>query len=296
MEKRTLDLIFFGVAINKLYNVQEKNWRRGVWHRHQQHWLCEFFHSVEIYSSTFEANHHHQENEQEEEEEIVNIDFDFFDVDKDVDFHAVKNLMRQLIGEESKKLNLSALADLVLGAPTTTIKTDGKESDPYAFLAPINMKEAKSSDYIKFIHKSDSELSNTLNRISNKRVALLLSERLINMPIQIVPAMYKIVLEETEKSEGEHYDYYVIPSRKYEVNDEAEDNSNKRVKTVEVDYYHHEDKFLEENATHYTQLEPKNGLIQTFIVIGHDELNKAIGELEDAIAAAFWGCHWCNVP
>lgn len=217
----------------------------------------------------------------------MNIDFDFFDVNKEVDFHAVKNLLRQLLGEDGKKINLSGLADLVLEAPTTTIKTDGKESDPYAFLAPISVKDAKTTDYYKYINNSDLDLSTQLAKVSNKKVALLMNERLINMPIQVVPALYKIVLEEAEKSEGAAYDYYLIPSRKYEVNDEADNNSNKRVKTVEVDYYHHEDKFFEDNAIYTTALESKKGLIQTFILISHAGIIKAIGQLEDAIAAAF---------
>lgn len=217
----------------------------------------------------------------------MNIDFDFFDVDKEVDFHSVKNLLRQLLGEDGKKINLSALADLVLNASTTTIKTDVKETDPYAFLAPVSMKDAKGTDYIKFINNSDIKLSTQLAKVSNKKVALMVCERMINMPIQVIPALYKIVLEDVEKAEGSHFDYYLIPSRKYEVNDEAEGNSNKRVKTVEVDYYHYEDKYFEDNATHTTQLGSKKGIIQTFILISHEGLIKAISQLEDAIAEAF---------
>lgn len=194
--------------------------------------------------------------------------------------------MRQLIGEDSKKLPLSQLTDMVLETPATTIKTDGKESDPYAFLAPLslNSKEVKQSEYVKYIYKTNTELSTFLNKISNKDNALLLSERLINMPIQVVPAMYKIVLDEVEKANGKKYDNYLIPSRKYQVNDESEENSHKKVKTVEIDFYHHEDKFFEENSKFKTQLESKHGVIQTFIIIDHDGLVKAIGELEDAIA------------
>lgn len=208
-------------------------------------------------------------------------------MNKDVDFHAIKNLLRQLLGEDSKKINLSGLTDVVLDSPTTTIKTDGKESDPYAFLAPISVKDVKSSDYWKYINQTDLGLSTQLTKVSNKKVALLINERFINMPIQVIPALYKIVLEDVAKAEGEHYDYYLIPSRKFEVNEESEQNSNKKVKTVEVDYFHDEDKFLESNALYTNSLESKKGLIQSFILIGHDELLKSIVELEDAIAEAF---------
>lgn len=224
-------------------------------------------------------------SDQEEEEEIVNVDFDFFDINKDIDFHAIKNLTRQLLGEDSKKIQLSPLADLILDAPTITIKTDGKDSDPYAFLTALNIKDLKTNDYFKYIHKSDAKLSAYLNKISHKNNALLFGERMINMPIQVIPAIFKLTLEEAEKANGEHYDYYLVPSRKYEVNDETEENANKRIKTVEVDYYHYEDKFLEENALFKTQLNSRGGIIQSFIVLNHDGVIKAISQLEDAITS-----------
>ena len=88
------------------------------------------------------------ESQNDEEQEIVNIDFDFFNANKNVDFHALKNLLRQLLGpQESNKIQLSALADLILDAPTTTIKTDGQESDPYCFLSFIDYRSNRNSDF-----------------------------------------------------------------------------------------------------------------------------------------------------
>lgn len=195
-------------------------------------------------------------------------------------------MARQLIGEDSKKLNLSALTDLILEAPTTTIKTDGKDSDPYAFLAPLSFKDLKGTDYMKYIHGTDSELSSYLNKISAKKNCLLFSERLINMPIQVIPAIYRIALEDIEKAEGgSHYDNYLIPSRKYEVNSETDENSNKRIKTVDLDYYHFEDEYFENNAQLNIKLQSRNGLVQTFIVLDHKSLLKGLEELEAAIAA-----------
>lgn len=226
-------------------------------------------------------------DQEEEEEEIINVDFDFFDINKDIDFHAIKNLTRQLLGEDGKKIQISPLADLILEAPTITIKTDGKDSDPYAFLTALNLKDLKTNDYLKYIHKSDAKLSAYLSKISHKNNALLLGERMINMPIQVIPAIFKLTLEEAEKANGAHFDHYLIPSRKYEVNDETEENSIKRIRTVEVDYYHFEDKFLEDNASFKTQLESRGGIIQSFIVVSHEGVIKAIGELEDAITSMF---------
>lgn len=194
-------------------------------------------------------------------------------------------MLRQLIGEDSKKLNLSELTDLVLDSLTTTIKTDGKESDPYLFLAPLNAKDLKSNDYFKYLHKADTGLSSYLNKISHKKVSLLLSDRLINMPIQTIPPTYKIVLEELEKNHSS-FDFYVIPSRKYEVNVDNDEKTNKKVKPeVEVDYYHYEDQFFEENAKFNVQLPARNGIVQTFIILDNEGLTKSITQLEDAINA-----------
>lgn len=111
----------------------------------------------------------------------------------------------------------------------------------------------------------------------------MLSERLINMPIQIVPAIYKIVLEELTKNDLE-FDFFIIPSRKYEVNVDNDEKTNKKVKPeVELDYYHYEDQYFEENAKFKVQLPAKNGLVQTFTIIDIDGLTKSIGQLKDAI-------------
>ena len=146
--------------------------------------------------SSTDSNISDQENGQEEQE-IINIDFDFFNGNPDVDFHALKNLMRQLFGpQESNRIQLSELANLILDSPTTTIKTDGKESDPYCFLSFIDYKANKDSDYAKYLRKVDPKLATFLQTIdqSEKTCSLVLSERLINMPPEVVPPLYTCLL------------------------------------------------------------------------------------------------------
>ena len=68
----------------------------------------------------------------------------------------------------------------MLGSPTTTIKTDGKESDPYCFLSFIDFKANRNSDYAKYLQKVDMRLSTFFQTISdsgNKNCALVISER-----------------------------------------------------------------------------------------------------------------------
>ena len=58
-----------------------------------------------------------------------------------MDFVALKRLIIQLFQADADLLKPHELAELILSQPLvgTTVKTDGKESDPYAFLTVLNM-------------------------------------------------------------------------------------------------------------------------------------------------------------
>lgn len=232
-------------------------------------------------------------------EQIVNVDFDFFNGNPEVDFHAFKNLLRQLLGpQESSRVQLSQLADLMLQSPTTTIKTDGEESDPYCFLSFIDYKEHRDSNYAQYLRKADPKLAAFLQSIDSnqaKSCALVLSERLINMPAEVVPPLYKITLEDVTNTLGDDkkYDFYIILSRKYEVNfdidsDDEEDTgarSKKRVKQAEIDYFHPEDRYLEKHAKIKCESQSNRGIITSYILVEHQGLVDSINELEQEIAS-----------
>lgn len=239
--------------------------------------------------------------EDDDTDEIINIDFDFYNGNPDIDFHALKNLSRQLFGpQESNRIQLSALANLMLASPMTTIKTDGPESDPYCFLSFIDYKDNKTCDYVKYLIKVDPKLSTflqTIDNTGNKSCALVVSERLINMPPEVVPPLYKITLEDVSKnlneSDKEHYDFYLIVTRKYEVNfdidnDSSRNNnsekSNKRVKQEEIDYFHEEDRFFEKYAKIHFETEARKGIINSYMVLTHEGLISGIEDLENEIA------------
>lgn len=76
---------------------------------------------------------------------MVNVDFEWFDPDPTIDFHGLKGLLRQLFDTDAQIFDLSALADLILSQPLlgSTVKVDGKETDPYAFLSVLNLQEHK---------------------------------------------------------------------------------------------------------------------------------------------------------
>jgi protein BCP1 len=77
--------------------------------------------------------------------DMVNVDFEWFDPQPAVDFHGLKTLLRQLLDVDAQLFNLSELADLILSQPLlgSTVKTDGNESDPYAFLTVLNLETHK---------------------------------------------------------------------------------------------------------------------------------------------------------
>jgi hypothetical protein len=83
------------------------------------------------------------EGSDDEDLEILDVDFEFFEFKPEIDFHGLKSLSRQLFDIDAQLFDLSALADHLLSqiGIGTTIKCDGVESDPYAFLTVLNLKE-----------------------------------------------------------------------------------------------------------------------------------------------------------
>jgi protein BCP1 len=73
--------------------------------------------------------------------DMLDVEFEWFDPQPNVDFHGLKTLLRQLLDIDAQLFDLSALADLILSQPLlgSTVKVDGNESDPYAFLTVLNL-------------------------------------------------------------------------------------------------------------------------------------------------------------
>lgn len=141
--------------------------------------------------------------------DIVNVDFEMFDPQPAHDFHGLKTLLRQLFDVDSTLFDISALTELILSQPLlgTTVKVDGNESDPYAFLTVLNMQEHADKPVIKELanyilsrskptHPLHAKLEKLLSPTAEGHTGLILTERLINVPTEIVPPMYKMLLEE----------------------------------------------------------------------------------------------------
>lgn len=76
---------------------------------------------------------------------MLNVEFEWFDPQPKFDFHGIKTLLRQLFDTDALLVDLSAITDLVLAQPLlgSTVKVEGNETDPYAFLTVLNLKEHK---------------------------------------------------------------------------------------------------------------------------------------------------------
>ena len=78
---------------------------------------------------------------------MLDVEFEWFDPQPNVDYHGIKSLLQQLFDSDAQLFDLSALTDLILSQPTlgSTVKVDGNETDPYAFLSILNLQEHKVS-------------------------------------------------------------------------------------------------------------------------------------------------------
>ncbi|KAI8686012.1 Protein BCP1 [Fusarium keratoplasticum] len=210
-----------------------------------------------------------EDGSDDEDFDMVNVEFEWFNFDPEVDFHGTKTLLRQLFDVDANLFNMSALADLVLSQPTigSTIKVDGKANDAYALLTVLNttvhQNKEPMNDILKYlVNKAQSNpslapVANMLN--SGKHVGLIFSERLINMPSELAPPLYSMLIDEVEAAvedkEPYEFSHYLILSKTYqELESKLDQENQKRKKAKEeagVYYFHVEDEVLQKHAEAY---------------------------------------------
>ncbi|KAJ8509551.1 hypothetical protein ONZ45_g8287 [Pleurotus djamor] len=224
-----------------------------------------------------------------EDVNLVDVDFEFFDPNPNVDYVAIKRLLTQLFQADAEALHLHELTELILSQPTvgTTIKTDGIESDPYALLTVLNMHVHRDhpsiralAEYILNKVSPDAAFQRTLSALlspneTNRHVGLMICERLINMPVQTVPPMYKMLGNEVrwavEDNEPYVFSHLLFISRTYCLSQEEEaalsanppSSSSKKSKKLKsqqprsaqrpadgIYAFHPEDELIMQYATH----------------------------------------------
>ncbi|KAI1647904.1 p21-C-terminal region-binding protein-domain-containing protein [Daldinia loculata] len=198
--------------------------------------------------------------------DMVNVDFEWFNFDPEIDFHGTKSLLRQLFDVDATLFDISGLADLILSQPTigSTVKVDGKETDAYAFLTALNLHEHREkkqiADLTRYIcekAKTNEALAGIPDLISSgNHVGLVLSERLINMPSEISPPMYNMLIDEVEAAvedkEPYEFSHYLIISKTYHEIESTLDVEERKRKKGKQDatmfYFHPEDEVLQKHA------------------------------------------------
>ncbi|KAI1346541.1 putative actin cytoskeleton organization and vesicular protein [Xylaria sp. FL0043] len=208
------------------------------------------------------------ESSDDEDFDIVNVDFEWFNFNEKIDFHGTKSLIRQLFDVDANLFDVSALADLVLSQSTigSTVKTDGEESDPFAFITALNVLEhrqkkpvAQLVEYLSAKARTTESLAPIPDLLaSGQHVGLVLSERLINMPADVVPPLYSMLVEEIEAAvedkEPYEFTHYLIVSKTYNEIEStlAEERKKKKGRQDAATFYFHpEDEVLQRYATAY---------------------------------------------
>jgi protein BCP1 len=220
--------------------------------------------------------------------DMVNVEFEWFDPQPAVDFHGLKTLLRQLLDVDGQLFDLSELADIILAQPLlgSTVKVDGNETDPYAFLTVLNLETHKvgclCSSSQRRAHSSflqDKKVIQDLKQYLAKKapalmpaapaqIGLILTERFINMPHEIVPPMYSMLMEEiqwaVEEKEPYAFTHYLVLSKTYsEIASElpsADQPATKKSKKAakasdEVFYFHPEDEILHQHGIGHVSFE-----------------------------------------
>ncbi|MCJ1311842.1 Mss4p nuclear export [Agyrium rufum] len=228
----------------------------------------------------------------EEEEQVQTIDFEWFDPQPENDVRGLNILCTQLFDIDAQLFDVKGLVDLILSQPTlgSTVKVDGNESDPCAFLTVLSLQEHKDNVAIKGLvdyliaqashNLSLAPITELLKSPSADHVGLILQERLLNVPGEISPPMYNLLIEEigyaVEDGEPYTFSHYLILSktcqelvsefareairpakkaRKLEINDNessvTETNGKDGKLGSSVDYFHPEDEVFQKHALAY---------------------------------------------
>ncbi|KAF8525254.1 p21-C-terminal region-binding protein-domain-containing protein [Hysterangium stoloniferum] len=176
-----------------------------------------------------------QDDDSDSDVSLIDVDFEFFDP-RPVDYIALKRLMVQLFQTDVEQIDVHEMAELIIAQPLvgTTVKTDGIESDPYAYLTVLNLAVHKDNVAIKTLTQyilkkaaaSPSLQSMLQTLFTTQQVAFVFSERLINMPVQVVPPMYRMLSDEMqwaiEENEPYTFSHYIFISRTYRLSAEEE--------------------------------------------------------------------------
>ncbi|KAK4448078.1 protein BCP1 [Podospora aff. communis PSN243] len=206
-------------------------------------------------------------SDDDEDMDIVNVDFELFNFDPQIDFHGVKTLIRQLFDADAQLLDLSGLSDLIVEQNTigSTCKVEDKANDAYAFLTVLNASEHRAKppvaqliEYLGDRAKASPTLADKVPALladEKATVGVVLAERLLNMPAEVIPPMWSMMIDEIEAAvedkEPYEFTHYLVVSRGYfEVASVLDDERRQKKAREEskLQYFHPEDEEMSKFA------------------------------------------------
>lgn len=203
------------------------------------------------------------------DERSVNVEFVFSDP-RESHFHSVKQFLLSYL-PPTQPFNVSGLADAIVNqvATGTMVCVEG-EDDVYGFITALSLKryEAENSvqQVLQYVTKKCpvDDLPRFQSILSSKSVGLLVNERMVNLPYQLVPAIHSALHEDIEWAiENEEtpelrrsfqFDYFLVLSSCSVEKSGASGSKNKGKKAKTqyeqtAKFYHNfEDEFLEQEA------------------------------------------------
>jgi protein BCP1 len=199
------------------------------------------------------------------QEDIINIEFLFSPIRENY-FHNIKTLIKPIF--EFEKVNISGVAELILSQREevgTAIKTEEEgevgndDVDILAIQTLINLRldNQTVTDLRNFIlskieaYLKDEQREIALKIMNSYRTGLLINERAINLPMQLIPPLLNLLIEDISDYKHDYgndkYDAdYVIVISKFvrKVNPTKKKVKVKKTENKEEDLYY---KFEEEH-------------------------------------------------
>lgn len=152
-------------------------------------------------------------------QEFINVEFDFT-APSEIDYQALKRLFQQLFYTHAPTMDLGVVADYVVNLSQnhgigTVVKVDDMEQvrDPYAVISALTFGEkgVPAADLLRTYLTTQlarsakgKPLLDLINSASgSKPLVLLLHERMINLPAQVMPPLLRMLHEEYEEGRQE---------------------------------------------------------------------------------------------
>ncbi|XWS22297.1 hypothetical protein CRYUN_Cryun29cG0022000 [Craigia yunnanensis] len=194
---------------------------------------------------------------------VDQADFAFFDPKPD-DFHGVKTLLQSYL--DNKQWDLSGSIDLILGQTTvgTVVKLeDDEDNGVFSIITALNLGRYKDhkcitelKEFLLNVGQGKDKIGNLRSLLGDKgqNVGLLVSQRVVNLPPELLPHLYYALFDEvlwaTEDEPTEelcnsfHFKFYILVSKIYKHKNANQKRSSSTDKDEAIIYVKPEDEIF----------------------------------------------------